>query len=248
MGNENGDEATTSLAAAQETDTKVLEVLRIVFGIVVGSGFDTLLDFEGKSQEQQLVGALLYWMGISVVARLSLGGALHLHIEYGPKSTWTDAMTRRRALFWDIAFYVAFALILRYAAALGTSVPPAQSEQHKWFGAVPFFAGQVILFSIALSWGCFSKRVVKKPPQRGDWSFWTKIDAWNLVVAALALCLLHVAGFAKETNRLLYLLVIAAFLYGAIGVWELRCLLAAADNAGTARPAAKSRAVRASSQ
>lgn len=215
MGSENGKGRNDSLTDTEEIDAKVIEGLMIVFGIVVGSGFDTLLEFDGKCAEQRVIGALLYGMGISVVARLSLGGALHLHIEYGVNPTWTDRRRRRRTLFWDIAFFVAYAMILRYAAAFGTS---------KWF-----FAGQMAMFSVGLGWGLLDERVVGKRWEY--WGFWKKIDSGNLVVAAIAFGLLHFAKLADEGFQELLVLGVASLSYLALGACELCCLLAVADKA-----------------
>jgi hypothetical protein len=215
MGSGKGNGRNASLTDTEEIDAKVIEGLMIVFGIVVGSGFDTLLAFEGKSDEQSLIGALLYGMGISVVARLSLGGALHLHIEYGVNPTWTDRLGRRRALFWDIAFFVAYAMILRYAAALGTSKS--------------FFVGQMAMFSVAFGWSLIDERVVKKRWEH--WGFWKKIDLGNLVVAAIAFGLLHFAKLADEGVKELLVLGLVSLCYLALGACELCCLLATADKA-----------------
>ena len=202
--------------------TKVIEVFMLVFGFVVGSGFDSLLEWrQEESWQQKLIRALLYGMGISVITRFSLGSALHLHIEYGVTANWSDRGLRRSALFFDVMFFLLYAMILRYAVAFDD--------------ITCFFVGQVLLFAVALVWAfvvwawlarCHSHKT------RVRWKFWNYIDGLNFLLALLALWLLHdppscVAGWVSE----LPVIGASAFFYVVILFCDLLSLFKVADEA-----------------
>jgi hypothetical protein len=196
----------------------VVEAVIVVFGLVVGSGLDSVLE-EGfpadlASQEAWLR-LLEYAIAMSVIARFTLGGALHLPHAH------RDGVLR--PLAYDISFFFAFGLMLRVSAV---------STDVAWF-----FCCQMLLFALAICWGLgknakdwwgdFQDAVY--PPQGVDrhtafrpWSHWAFLDSLNLAIALVAwVC--HVAGAGE-----LVVLVPAALVYAVLLGVDCRLILRSA--------------------
>lgn len=204
-----------------------IEAFIIVFGLIIGSGFDGL-SMGGFADK------MLYAIALSVVARFTLGSVLHLHIEHLRAESNLEPIKkqRRRALLVDVSFLVLFGLVLRFS---GSPVP------------LVFFLYQTITFALAVIWGVVSP--VFHPTPNGEWGFWRTIDILNLLVAAgaaIALCALPpevtlpVLHLAVPRSELV--IMVAAAGYTALFGWDVALLLRCAD--GTEKGASASWASR----
>jgi hypothetical protein len=188
----------------------------VIFGFLVGSGFDELAETGGWYW-------FAYGMGISVVARFTIGASLHLHLEYLAGGRPQKA---RWGLVWDVFFLFIYGLLMRMSGEVnGEQSEKLIAELH--LPALPvgepriiqFVLCQLLLFYVAVfSAGVRTRFGTRHGPAADLWRTWLLVDSANVLalVVMFVLCMFRMPRQA---------MLVGAGAYVLLMVWDVRSLI-----------------------
>jgi hypothetical protein len=191
---------------------KSAEAINVVFGFVIAAGFDKQID-----QHPGVVGWCMFIIGLTFVARFTLGAANHLSYEYSENdavkgllahATMPNARVLLRSLLLqDFVFLIAYGIMARLAGATPNLVVS--------------FAWIAVLCADAVAWQALTgpTRAPFAPWTSGiDWSFWRLWNHWSVAAAVLA----GAAASLVPAGRLAFVAVPAALAFFVLMVLDVR--------------------------
>jgi hypothetical protein len=188
---------------------KAVEAFVIVFGFLVGSGFDDFAKKDGWFW-------VPYAMGVSVVARFTLGCILHLRTEYvreTPPAEAKEAEALRRRLLLSVLFLMLYGLLMRISGTVPSSGKIEDLGQ--------FLLFQFLVFAVSTLWG-FVLPFLHHEDRKSVWQFWQFIDLMN--------CLALVAvWFIMSEGHPRLALVFGGLSYASLFVADVYVLARCAD-------------------